>query len=698
MFTGANKPKEKKMEEEKKEEPSTSLAPIKSMEMEILPGVTNQMGKELCVPNTKSIHEVLMKDFDDISPIALSNKNTFDKIRSTGTLNKYDSTLGRSIQTVEGKEKFKNDVTKIGKILGKKDKIDNILYITNDDILGENLTGYENYSKETTDNAGVTSNPILWQKWNDDAIVKLIRKGATVTWNGYTEVKEKKEERKEEEKKEGEEEKEGEKEKGEVIETEIDDGEKKEGELKENEFMTDDGRKMRYVKVTYSLEKDMEEIREEYYEKAAKMISREEIEKKVKEQLEKNDKYKELSDKEKEAELARQVKKHMEPLIEKKMMELKKEDSFVTELDDIERQVKNGTFSFHQVYIPEKVEVVEKMKQLSDEIDKESEKSIEHAKSQQANQKYIVEEEKSVEMEEEDRFGEETPNMKHTGLDSLYPMNDQGKYVDISILDEIPDTSIYLIGTGLLSLREKGVFDTGYQGVEVIEWVLQKVLGRKNYTFLIGTMTEIQIPKDIVLGEEKVRLGKDPKKSTKPDSILYRNGTVHLIRGIYIDRLGNYRVGQVSTYVQIGGNATKNATAQQLIKRKLVTSIFKIFKSLSKDDYETAKKQLPMVSYVFGTQEKNKLIEDRFNSLPQGTLLSQDQLNLMTEFIQLIMEGKIKQKDLNGENKLLPGKKALQLEMGDESIKRTSSEREEQEKVAKRTVGEQSKEKVIEME
>ena len=395
-FTGASKPKEKKMEEEKKDEPSTSLAPIKSMDVEILPGVTNKMGKEVCVPSTKSIHEVLMKDFDDMSPVALANKSTFDKIRSTGTLNKYDSTLGRSIQTVEGKEKFKNDVTKIGEILSKKDDKDNILYITNDHILGPNLTGYENYSKETTDNAGVKSNPILWQKWNDEAIIKLVRKGATVTWNGFTEVKEEKEEKKEveieEEKKEGEEEKE--EEKGEKIETEIE-GEKKEEELKENEFMNEDGRKMRYVQVTYSLEKDMNEIREEYYEKAARMIPKEEIEKiekEVKEKLEKNEEYKKL-DKGKEAALARQVKKHMEPLIEKKMIELKKGDSFVTELDDIERQVKNHTFSFHQVYIPEKVEVVEKMKQLSDEIDEESEKSIEHAK--QTNKKYIVELEKT---------------------------------------------------------------------------------------------------------------------------------------------------------------------------------------------------------------------------------------------------------------------------------------------------------------
>ena len=29
-------------------------------------------------------------------------------------------------------------------------------------------------------------------------------------------------------------------------------------------------------------------------------------------------------------------------------------ESFATEFDDIERQVKKGTFSFHQVYIPEK--------------------------------------------------------------------------------------------------------------------------------------------------------------------------------------------------------------------------------------------------------------------------------------------------------------------------------------------------------
>lgn len=455
---------------ENSEKPTQQLQPL-------MPAVTSTMGKELCVPEVTGRLNDLSKEANKVAAVAFANKLTFDILENTGTYDPYKSTLGIKLRTKQGKDKFLRDIKLMNEFIQRKED-DGRLFIKN--LTPEQMTelvGYENYS--TGENVGLAKNPSAWEKWNDENIIELIKKGAQVTWYG------------------------------------------------------------------------------EYIDPKTKQKSY--------------------------------------PVIElggKSYENMSEEEKAI--IDAVGTDIKNNKFSFHQVYIPNNVPILDRINSLAEELEK--------------GKPQITEPEEETEQINMDRIGEYGPE-KRTGINEFYPVNPRGKYVVTKMLENPPQMSIWNLGTGLMSLRGKGVFDSSYQGVLLINDVLDKVLGRENFTYITGTVNRIVITKELEVERPLINIGGVNIKSAPRK---YKPGKLFLVRGLYIDALGNFKVCQVSVKVDLGDSdeavGTKNATAKQLLIRKMVTTVYPVFRTLNKTDSDTLGQSMQGLVDMIGFEGKQNLI------------------------------------------------------------------------------------------
>ena len=461
---------------ENSEKPIQQLQPL-------MPAVTSTMGKELCVPEVTGRFNDLNNEANKVAAVAFANKLTFDILEKTGTYDPYKSTLGLKLRTKQGKDKFLRDIKLMNEFIKKKGE-DGKLFIKN--LTPEQMTelvGYENYSEG--ENIGLAKNPSAWEKWNDENIMQLIKKGARVTWYG--------------------------------------------------EYMDSVTKQKSYPVI--ELGGKLYDTTEEEYK---------------------------MSDDEKAV------------------------------IDALEKDIKNNNFSFHQVYIPDNIPVLDRINNLVDELNK--------------GKPQITEPEEEAERINMDRIGEYGPE-KRTGINEFYPVNPQGKYVVTKMLENPPEIGIWNLGTGLMSLRGKGGFESSYQGVLLINDVLDKVLGKENFTYITGTVNKIVISNEIEIERPSIKVaGVDIKSAPRR----YKPGKLFLVRGLYIDALGNFKVCQVSVKVDLGDSdeavGTKNATAKQLLIRKMVTTVYPIFRTINKKDNETLSKAMTGLIDMIGFEGKQNLI------------------------------------------------------------------------------------------
>lgn len=264
--------------------------------------------------------------------------------------------------------------------------------------------------------------------------------------------------------------------------------------------------------------------------------------------------------------------------------EIKSEESEV--FKEVTKGIKDNTFSFHTVYIPKDVPVIKKIKDLTDQIN---------------NKPITTEPEEERQQEIINRIGEYGIEKK-TGINEFFPVNPSGKYVVTDMIEDPPAIAIWTLGTGLMNLRGKGVHDSSYQGVELIDDVMKKVLGGENYTYITGTPIRIKINKDISIKDRYNKLARER---------IYKSGELIVIRGLYIDALGKFKIGQVATHIDIGtdeSEATRNATAQQLLIRQMVTRAYPVFRTISQDNYKTIADMMSGLVSLVGIQGKQDMI------------------------------------------------------------------------------------------
>ena len=257
--------------------------------------------------------------------------------------------------------------------------------------------------------------------------------------------------------------------------------------------------------------------------------------------------------------------------------------------DVIEKGIKEKTFSFHAVYIPEHLPIIQRILELGKKVfGDSSQPEITEAEDERIQQ--II-----------DSLGE-YGTKKRTGIKEFFPMNDFNKYVVTDMLKLSPVFSIWRIGTGLMSLRGKGVHDSSYQGVLTIDDVMKAVLGVNNFIYITGTPIRIKIKSEINIKNPKDKFA-TPRK--------YKAGELFVIRGLYIDALGEFKIGQVATSISLGkddSDSTRKATIQELVIRQMVTRAYPVFRTLSQSEYATLKSIMSGYVSLKGIERKQNMI------------------------------------------------------------------------------------------
>lgn len=565
--------------------PKSTIIPSKGVD-------PNGMGKELLVKDAAgivmdSIYQSLLK----LPSGALSDSRTFRMINNSGTKHMIDSTLGVKLSDEERWLQFNQTINDINTLLnkvgqnkadrfrtkrdkkgvidmkskemaetterveGNKGDCSNLEVVENEgkkeqelnmqqenrilfikDLTDEQrhyLTGYEVYASDSR-NAGIKGNPQLWDKWNDENIIRLIEKGAKVTW------------------------------------------------------LAPDAGPLANEKITWEAN-DVEFLRY---------------------------------------------------IIDKNI------------------------FSFHQVYVPKNIPVLEKIKKIGKDVEQAIEKGIDL---------------NSLLKKSEKKFGgpiieEPDDGIEFTDVDprytfrNLFPKNPQGKYVDTTILESPQMMSIENIGTGMQKLMKPGGFKELYLGIEPVENIMNTVIGESNYQLLVGSVLIISMENDTDLeGKElEIDFSEDSDKTNigeiqkKTDSTRYfrkkeakssnakvssnANNCFELVRGIYIDRLGNFKICQIVVDVKIGDDIehySQVATAKQLASRSLLTTVFPLFSSISEKDTEKYTQRIEDVRATNDFLERRNIMLKAYAEIEQSREARMELLTrkrIKGDEVNLIME------------------------------------------------------------
>ena len=236
-------------------------------------------------------------------------------------------------------------------------------------------------------------------------------------------------------------------------------------------------------------------------------------------------------------------------------------------LKEIKGMIEQGKFSFHQVYISPVDELIQQYLEMSNVLDKLVKQEDKLYKMNPEEIK--IWKEQGINIQEQI-----ASDIVKSYATQIIPTNEHG-YVKADILNEGLIGFTKKFGTGIANIGKKGGFDEHYTNIHAINDILNKVLGVKNFTFITGTLTKITIK-----SKTTISVGNGIFKTVYE----YDPGTVFLIRGVYVDRLCNFKIGQIVTDIKAGQDGVLSSyegTAVQLLKRKMLTETFPLFKSVS---------------------------------------------------------------------------------------------------------------------
>lgn len=228
-------------------------------------------------------------------------------------------------------------------------------------------------------------------------------------------------------------------------------------------------------------------------------------------------------------------------------------------------------------------------------------------------------------------------------------MNRQKRYINADILKNTPEDFLERCGTVIGRKYKKGGFSDMYISEEHCEMILNRVLGPKGYTMITSPLMDIEIPIELNQSEigdweynlktktkqvsvnDKGDLQKPAsttevraagratgpvKKTGNNDVKNVRTGLrtemrtltcnmFKVVRGIYLDVLGNFRIGQLVVAPSfVDSKAT--TTADELLKKNLMKSVWPVFASISEgNDWKEYLDRQTEMEKIYGKRYKD---------------------------------------------------------------------------------------------
>lgn len=171
-------------------------------------------------------------------------------------------------------------------------------------------------------------------------------------------------------------------------------------------------------------------------------------------------------------------------------------------------------------------------------------------------------------------------------IEEFTPMVHQGRYATEDSLRLSKNEFTGLYGTGIDSSRVSGSFAEGYIPIRTINNTMNLTVGSRNYTFITSNIVKIDmsgLPQDIEIKQKETNLVGDP--------IVFRyvrnatNKPIYIMRGIYLDKMGNVSIGQIATTINFANDGQVNNVAMSLLERMLVVRLFPVFESMPKEEF-----------------------------------------------------------------------------------------------------------------
>lgn len=172
-------------------------------------------------------------------------------------------------------------------------------------------------------------------------------------------------------------------------------------------------------------------------------------------------------------------------------------------------------------------------------------------------------------------------------IEEFTPMVHQGKYATEDSLRLSRNEFIGQYGTGLDSSRVSGSFAEGYIPIRTINNTMNLTVGADNYTFITSNIVKIDMSKmnaDVEIAQEE--------KNKFGDPIVFkyvRNAVgkpIYIMRGIYLDKMGNVSIGQIATTINFDNDGQVNNVTMSLLERMLVVRLFPVFESMTMETFK----------------------------------------------------------------------------------------------------------------
>lgn len=282
--------------------------------------------------------------------------------------------------------------------------------------------------------------------------------------------------------------------------------------------------------------------------------------------------------------------------------------------------------------------------------------------------------------------------MKGINLDNLYSEiivkknNLFGEsYINTSCLNLSPEKFLTDYGTSIAYQYKLGVFDEYYIPYQKCIDLLDIVLGRNNYAFFITPAIIINFPQNNMQIGDYTYTFKEKKidGNTKKQVVVKSVTEAKVIRGVYIDVLGNFKIGQIVCDPAFADTKSV-ATAEELLKKELLKSVWRVFKSVDKGSKSHMDNLKTKLDVYVGEKYKDINLINTDRTIPEIT---------MTNIAGLIEEAgnKAKEEVENEENKELEKeeneelnerKRIKEIEYNDVNVREPENKRKDMQKVS----------------
>lgn len=229
-------------------------------------------------------------------------------------------------------------------------------------------------------------------------------------------------------------------------------------------------------------------------------------------------------------------------------------------------------------------------------------------------------------------------------IEEFTPMVHQGKYATEDSLRLSRNEFIGQYGTGVDSSRVSGSFAEGYIPIRTINNTMNLTVGADNYTFITSNIVKVDMSglgADVEIEQEE--------KNKFGDPIVFkyvRNAVgkpIYIMRGIYLDKMGNVSIGQIATTINFDNDGQVNNVTMSLLERMLVVRLFPVFESMPKDEfmhYRANKKeiarafQMNATNFIYPRLPVKRESEISCEEIPKKRMLDATGEKLMIEDVK----------------------------------------------------------------